>query len=103
MAQLHKRFTDAQLKDMLTRYLKREIEGLHIRAVLGLSKTHFFRLLTRYQTNPATFSIQYTRRTPTRRLDPHIEQAIVRELTIDQQAIQNPQIPLRYYNYSFPR
>jgi hypothetical protein len=103
MAQLHKRFTDDQVKEMLTRYLKREIEGPYIRAVLGLSKTHFFRLLTRYQANPATFSIRYTRRTPTRRLDPHIEQSIVNELTIDQRAIQNPQIPLRSYNYSYVR
>ena len=103
MAQLHKRFTDEQVKDMLTRYLKREIEGPYIRAVLSLSKTHFFRLLSRYQAHPATFSIQYTRRAPTRRLDPHIEQNIVRELTIDQRAIQNPQIPLRAYNYSYVR
>ena len=66
MGQLHKRFTDEQVKDMLMRYLKREIEGPYIRTVLGLSKTHFFRLLTRYQANPATFSIQYTRRTPSR-------------------------------------
>ena len=101
MGQLHKRFTDEQVKDILTRYLKREIEGPYVRAVLGLSKTHFFRLLTRYQANPTTFSIQYTRRTPTRRLNPRIEQTIVRELMIDQQAIQNPQIPLRYYNYSY--
>ena len=30
MAQLHKRCTDEQVKDMLTRYLKREIEGPYI-------------------------------------------------------------------------
>jgi len=86
---------------MLTRYLKREIEGPYIRTMLGLSKTHFFRLLQRYQANPDTFSIQYTRRTPPRHLDPCIEQHIVKELRIDQQAIQNPQIPLRSYNYSY--
>lgn len=101
MGQLHKRFTDEQVKDMLQRYLKQEIEGPYIRAMLGLGKTQFFKLLGRYQANPTTFSIQYTRRTPTHRLDPHIEQNIVKELAIDQRAIQNPQIPLRAYNYSY--
>lgn len=101
MGQLHKRFTDEQIKDMLQRYLKREIEGPYIRTMLGIGKTQFFKLLTRYQANPAAFSIQYTRRTPTRRLDPGIEPNILKELNIDQQAIQNPQIPLRSYNYSY--
>jgi transposase InsO family protein len=101
MGQLHKRFTDEQVKDMLQRYLKQEIEGPYIRTVLGLGKTQFFKLLTRYRAHPATFSIQYTRRTPPRHLDPGIEQNILNELTIDQRAIQNPQIPLRSYNYSY--
>ena len=101
MGQLHKRFTDEQVKDMLERYLRQEIEGPYIRTMLGLGKTQFFKLLTRYRANPATFSIQYTRRTPPRHLDPGIEQTIVQELTIDQRAIQNPQIPLRTYNYSY--
>jgi len=103
MGQLHTRFTDDQVKAMLKRYLSREIEGTYLRAVLGLSKTHFFRLVQRYRTDPTTFSIQYARRAPTRRLDPAIEQHILRELTIDRQAIQNPQVPLRSYNYSYVR
>lgn len=103
MGQLHKRFTDEQVRDMLQRYLKHDIEGPYIRTVLGLGKTQFFKLLTRYRANPATFSIRYTRHTPTRRLDPRIEQNIVNELRIDQQAIRNPQIPLRSYNYSYVR
>ena len=101
MGQLHKRFTDAQVRDMLQRYVQREIEGPYLRGMLGLGKTQFFKLLTRYRMNPTTFSIQYTRRTPTRRLDPQIEQNIVKELRIVQQAIQNPQIPLCAYNYSY--
>jgi len=101
MGQLHKRFTDEQVREMLQRYLKHEIEGPYIRTMLGVGKTQFFKLLTRYRATPATFSIQYARHTPTRRLDPQIDQNIVKELRIDQQAIQNPQIPLRAYNYSY--
>lgn len=101
MGQLHKRFTDDQVKDMLQRYLRHEIEGPYIRTVLGLGKTQFFKLLSRYRANPTTFSIGYTRSTPTRRLDPSIEENIINELAIDQKAIRNPGIPLRTYNYSY--
>jgi hypothetical protein len=101
MAQLHKRFTDTQVKDMLQRYLNREIERTYLQAILGVGKARFFRLLKHYRANPKTFSIQYARRTPNRRLDSRIEQNILKELTIDQQAIQNPHIPLRSYNYSY--
>lgn len=103
MAQLHKRFTDEQVKDMLTRYLNREIERAYLQTILGVGKAQFFKLVTRYRANPQTFSIRYARQAPTRRLDPRIEQTILRELTIDQQAIQHPQIPLRTYNYSYVR
>ena len=101
MAQLHKRFTDEQVRDMLKRYLNREIERVYLQAVLGVGKAQFFTLLQRYRTSPTTFSIQYARHTPTRRLDPAIEQTIVRERTVDQQAIHNPQIPLRAYHDSY--
>jgi hypothetical protein len=71
--------------------------------VLGIGKTRFFQLLHRYQVDPQGFSIGYTRCRPPRRLEPAIEQNIVKELTIDQQAIRNPAIPLKSYNYSYVR
>lgn len=100
MAQLHTRFTDAQVRDLLKRYLNHEIERPYLQSMLGVGKSRFFQLLTHYRVHPDTFSIQYHRTSPTR-LDPSIEHNILHELTIDQQAIQNPQIPLRTYNYSY--
>ena len=100
MAQLHNRFTDEQVKSMLQRYVNREIERNYLQAILRIGKAHFFRLLKQYRTGPDGFSIQYRRYSPSR-LDPRIEEQIVRELSIDQKAIRNPQIPLRYYNYSY--
>ena len=102
MGQLHTRFTDEQVKDMLQRYLKQELEGPYIRTMLGLGKTQFFKLISRYHANPAAFSVQYHRLSPVR-LDPTIEPNILKELAIDQQAIRNPQVPLRSYNYSYVR
>jgi len=44
MAQLHKKFTDSQIKELIDRYLRKEIERKYIREVLGIGKTRFFAL-----------------------------------------------------------
>jgi transposase InsO family protein len=100
MAQLHTRFTDEQIKDMLKRYVHGEIERAYLQQMLGVGKSRFFSLLGRYRENPESFSVGYQRRSPLR-IDQNTEANILKELKIDQQAIQNPQIPLRYYNYSY--
>jgi len=68
---------------------------------LGIGKTRFFHLVKDYRKNPAQFSIAYTRHAPTRQIDPAIEKNIVKELAIDKRAIQNKDIPLNCYNYSY--
>lgn len=100
MAQLHKRFSDAQVKDMLQRYLSGEIQRTYLQQMLGVGKSRFFSLISRYRKSSASFSVEYHRRSPLR-MDPETESSILKELKIDQQAIENPQIPLRYYNYSY--
>jgi hypothetical protein len=101
MAQLHKRFTDQQVRDMLKRYLNHEIERSYLQSILGVGKSRFFKLLNNYRVNPNTFSVKYSRQAATRRLEPRVEKNILKELKIDSQLIQNPQIPLRNYNYSY--
>ena len=49
MAQLHKKFTDSQVKELIERYLKNEIEKKYIQEILGIGKTRFFALV--YQKN----------------------------------------------------
>lgn len=101
MEQLHKRFTDDQVKDMIRRYINQEIERKYIQSVLGISKSHFFRLVGEYRDNPENFSIQYAREAPTRGIDPEIEDNILRELAVDKKSIRNKDIPLWSYNYSY--
>lgn len=101
MGQIHKQFTNDQVKQMIARYLKGEIERKHIESTLGVGKSHFFRLLKRYRKNPDQFSITYNRSTPTRSIDPAIEKSILKELAIDKRAIQAKDIPLKCYNYSY--
>lgn len=101
MGHIHKRFTDSQVKEMLGRYVRKEIEGAYLRSILGLGKTRFFHLVKQYRHAPDRFSIQYHRQSPTRQLDPAVEKNILKELAIDKRAILNPQIPLKHYNYSY--
>jgi hypothetical protein len=101
MSQLHKRFTSEQIKELLERYLKNEIERKYIQAILGIKKRRFFMLLKRYKENPQHFTTQYQRATPPRIISPEIEHNILRELIIDKEIIQNREIPLKSYNYSY--
>jgi hypothetical protein len=101
MSQLHKRFTPDQVKELLERYSKNEIERKYIQEILGIRKRRFFVLLKQYKENPQHFTIQYPRTTPPRRISPEIEQNILKELTIEKAIIQNKEVPLRSYNYSY--
>jgi hypothetical protein len=101
MNQIHKKFTDEQVKELLKRYINKEIERNYIEEILGIKKARLFILLKQYKTDPAKFSIQYSRTKATRAIDPAIEENILKELQIDKQAIDNKSVPLNYYNYSY--
>ena len=73
MAQIHKRFTDDQVKNLLQRYLEKGIERKYIQEILGIKKRRFFELIQEYRSDPGKFSIQYDRKAKTRSIDPGIE------------------------------
>jgi len=101
MVQLHKEFTDSQVKELVERYLRKEIERKYIQEVLCIGKTRLFALIKEYRKDPNNFSIQYTRNTKTRKISESIEHNIIEELQIEKDMIQDKDIPLRYYNYSY--
>jgi hypothetical protein len=101
MSQVHKRFTSDQVKDLLDRYLKKEIERKYIQEILGIKKRRFFVLLKQCKESPQHFTVQYQRTTPSRSISPEIEQNILNELAIEKEIIQNKEVPLRSYNYSY--
>ena len=100
MSQVHKHFTSDQVKELLERYSRKEIERKYIQEILGLKKRRFFKLLQQYKENPRYFTIQYQRETPPR-ISQEVEQNILKELFIEKDIIQNKDIPLRSYNYSY--
>jgi hypothetical protein len=101
MSQLHKRFTSEQVKELFDRYSKNEIERKYIQEILGIKRRRFFVLLKQYKENPQHFTVQYQRTRAPRTISPVIEQTILKELSIDKQIIQNKEIPLKSYNYSY--
>jgi hypothetical protein len=100
MAQIHKSFSTKQVKDLFKRYMDKQIERAYIQELLGIEKAQFFRLLKEYRDNPINFSINYARTSP-KRLSPEVEGNIIKELQIDKEAIENKDVPLKYYNYSY--
>jgi len=101
MKQLHKKFTDYQIKELITRYLKKKIARKYIQEILGIKKTRFFALVKRLKDDPENFSILYSRRTPTRKISKDIERNIIKELKIEKDLIKAKEVPIKYYNYSY--
>jgi hypothetical protein len=101
MVQIHKEFTDSQVKELIERYLKREIKIHYVLEILGIKRSRFFVLLKQYKEYPNKFSIQYGRKAKTRKISESIEHNIIKELQIEKDMIQDKDIPLRYYNYSY--
>jgi hypothetical protein len=102
MAQLHRKFTDAQVKELFARYSKGEIPRRYVQEVLGIKKSRFFLLIKQYQENPDRFSIQYQRRQPPR-IAEQAEKTILKELAIEKKIIEDRDNPVRRYNYSYIR
>jgi len=101
MSQVHKRFTSEQVKELLDRYLKNEIERKYTQEILRIRKRRFFVLLKQYKDNPQHFTVQYRRTRAPRTISPMTEQNILKELSIDKKIIQDKEIPLKSYNYSY--
>jgi len=79
----------------------KEIKINYILSILGIKRSRFFELLSRYKKDPDNFSIQYNRKTINRKIDQAIEANIIQELKIEKGLIKNKDIPIKWYNYSY--
>jgi len=84
MKQLHKKFNDCQIKDLLTRYLKKKVERKDIQKVLDIKKTRFFALVKQLKDDPENFSAPYSRSIPTRTIS---KANIIKELNTEKDLI----------------
>ena len=76
MSQVHKRFSDEQVKEFFKRYEEGKVQREAIQEILGIKKSRFFALLAKYRKDPEQFSIRYKRRRPTRGISKEIERNI---------------------------
>jgi len=88
MKQLHRKFNDYQIKELITRYIEKKIARKYIQGILGIKKTRFFALVKQLKNDPENFSILYSRRIPTRKISKDIEKNIVKELKIEEDLIK---------------
>jgi hypothetical protein len=100
-AQIHTKFTNDQVKELLNKYLNKEVERKYIQEILGIGKSRFFEIIQAYRKDPKTFSVEYKRSNPTRSIAPEIKENIIKELAYDKPAIENNAVPLKKYNYSY--
>jgi len=98
MKQLHKKFTDYQIKDLIIRYLKKKIARKYIQEILGIKKTRFFALIKQFKDDPENFSVSYFRSTPTRTISKAIEANVIKELKIEKDLIKAKDVPIRCYS-----
>jgi hypothetical protein len=99
--QIHKKFTNEQVKELMQKYINKEIERKYLQEILGIGKSRFFKLLQDFRNNPKAFSVEYNRSSESKRIAPEIQNNIIKELAIDKKAIKNKDIPLYKYNYSY--
>ncbi len=99
MAQLHKRFTDDQVKAILRNYSEGQMCREEAQEILGISKSRFFFLLKAYRANPAHMKIEYIRKSPGR-INPEEEQTIRQELKREKALVEDERLPITSYNYT---
>jgi hypothetical protein len=100
MTQIHKKFSDDQVKGLLSRYVQQEINREYIQEILGIKRRRFFDLLKDFKNNPENFSVEYNRSQP-RRIDKQVEDNMLKELAIEKAMIERTDVPLKSYNYSY--
>ena len=100
-SQIHKTFTTDQVKELLGKYLNKEVKRKYIQEILGIGKSRFFEIIQAYRNDPTTFSVDYKRSSEAKRIAPEIKKNILKELAIDKPAIENKSVPLYRYNYSY--
>jgi hypothetical protein len=102
MGQLHKSFTDEQIKVLLQTYCQGKMRRADIQEILSIGKTRFYALLKSYRQAPETFSIAYQRKSPAK-LSPEVEAAIEKALLREKEIVEDPDLPVSGYNYTAMR
>lgn len=100
MTQLHTNFNNEQVKQYLAWYIDGTMSQDDVCQQLGIKQSRFYALLKLYKTSPANFSVAYGRDYANYKKDRTTTAAIRKELELDKSFIDNPNMPIMFYNYS---
>jgi hypothetical protein len=101
--QIHKRFTDDQIKLLLDLYIKKAINLKQVLQQLKCTKGRFYQILRKYRKDPKNFTIAYARNKPNYRLSKKVDRVIREELQKDRELIGDKEVPISCYNYAAVR
>jgi len=86
---------------LLQKYLEDKKKLPYILRILKIKRRRFFELLKEYRKDPDGFSIEYKRKKPTRKIPDEVEKNIITELEIAKSLIEDKELPITHYNYSY--
>lgn len=98
---LSKQFTEQEVIDILERYLALEIGVQEAQDLLKIKRRRFFDLLKNYRQAPDNFTLKSPRAKPPRVLSDVTIDKIEQELQKEKNLIEDKDIPVRWYNYSY--
>ncbi len=103
MSHIEERLTDAQVVTILTRFNNKKITSLEAREKLSVKRSRFFDYLKRFRKEGSAFTIA---RVKSERKSRVAEDSLLKpkeELQKESDLIMNPDMPVRFYNYSAVR
>lgn len=100
---ISKRLTEAQSVAILTQYQSGTIRASEAQSKLGLRRSQFFDLVTRFRREGSSFTLVAFSDHAHRRISKKAEEYIERELKEERKLIEDRTIPIRSYNYSAVR
>jgi hypothetical protein len=102
MPQIHRRFTDEQVRVLFQGYFQGQVARRNVQELLGIGKSRFFAPLRAYRQEPEGFSVAYRRASPGR-LCPEAEEVVRAALLREKAIVEDPDLPISGSNYTAMR
>jgi len=99
---LHKRYDNEFVGSILQKYVSKELSVQQVLDILQIKRSRFFVLVHKFVNDPNKFSITCKRKS-SGRISAELETIICRELQKEKELIEDQEIPIRNYNYSYIR
>lgn len=100
--QLHKRFTEEQVKDIVGKFVTKKLRAKEACMYLSIGRTRLHALATVYRKDEQSLTLVHKRETSPNILKPSIKEHILTELKFEKEKIiDNPLVPTNRYNYSY--